>query len=157
MGAGAAYEIDANDELGFAAVGIARNFSRSTRERLRIHVLHALLLLLHLIVGAPITGWLWRTHLLLIVLSHVALIGVDRGGVVGHLLLARWHRTLWTTGGSVVRVAGRATQLLGIHGKAGLGGARRWRGTCGSGGGCVGGIDGVGLDIRGALAFGTEA
>lgn len=152
----AAYEIDTNNELGFAAIGIARHFGWSTRQGLRIHVLHALLLLLHLIVGTAITRRLWGTHLLLVVLSHVALLGVDWSGVMGHLLLTRWHRTLRATGGSVIRVARGSAQLLWIHGKAGLARARRWRGTCGGGGGGVGGIDSVGLDIGGALAFGTE-
>lgn len=156
MGGRATYEIDTNNELGFAAIGIARHFGWSTRQRLRIHVLHALLLLLHLIVGTAITRGLWGTHLLLVVLSHVALLGVDWSGVMGHLLLARWHRTLRAAGGSVIRVAGRSTQLLGIHGKAGLARARGWGGTGGGGGRCVGGINSVSLDIGGALAFGTE-
>jgi hypothetical protein len=102
-----------------------------------VHILHSLLLL-HLIlgIGAAIPRGLRRSHLLR-VLAHVALAGIDGGGVMtaGKLLLSWWHRTLRTTSGAVIRVAGRAAQLLRIHRKTGLGGGGRWRGTGGGGGG----------------------
>jgi hypothetical protein len=99
------YEIDTNYQLGLAAIGISSDFSGATSV-LGVHVLHTtlllLLLLLHLIVCATISWRLRRAHLLLAMLTHVALIGIDGGGVVSHLLLARGHGTLRTTSGSVV-------------------------------------------------------
>jgi hypothetical protein len=138
---GVTYEINSHNQLSLAAIGVARNFSGTASWVLIVHVLHSLLLLLHLIlgIGTAISWWLRGTHLLR-VLTHVSLAGIDRGGVMtaGELLLSWGHRTLGTTGGGVIRVAGRAAQLLRIHRKTGLGGGRRWRGTGGGGcGGCV--------------------
>ena len=134
---GYSYKINAHNQLRFATPSSALDFGWTTTTVLTAHVLHATLLLLHLIVGSTIAWRLWWAHLLALLLIHVALLRIDRTRVVRHLLLSRGHRTLWAALTRVVGVARRTTNLLlriqARRGQAGLRSVWWRRGACGGG------------------------
>ena len=151
-----AYKVNAHNQLRFATPSSALDFSGTATTMLSAHILHAALLLLHLIIGSTISWGLRWAQLLALLLIHVALLRIDRTRVVRHLLLSRGHRTLWPARTRVVGVAGRTTNLLlRVHARWGQTGLRSvwWRrGACG-GSRSVRRADSVVVNIDSALSL----